>query len=240
MDQPDSKAAGRSVQVARAGPSNQSRPMSADDIQKAKMRAMFMQNKYGKSDVSTPENLGQKSVNREISSAQIIKTTPSSRIAQLPHTKRNEDKKPLIPIRKPSPVKMETDSKPNKTSREHLLERLKSVRTQWHSPPGTVALLHCMFKFVMLNSMDVGGSIRNPLEISSEGFLSSFWTLWRLARKNSWTLFLCLSVSISLLNIYHSTCFGWAGYVEEFTTGIGEAIFLAIFATRPAATIQSC
>ncbi|XP_039128602.1 homeobox protein LUMINIDEPENDENS-like isoform X2 [Dioscorea cayenensis subsp. rotundata] len=135
VDQPDSKAAGRSVQVARAGPSNQSRPMSADDIQKAKMRAMFMQNKYGKSDVSTPENLGQKSVNREISSAQIIKTTPSSRIAQLPHTKRNEDKKPLIPIRKPSPVKMETDSKPNKTSREHLLERLKSVRTQWHSPP---------------------------------------------------------------------------------------------------------
>lgn len=55
---------------------------------------------------------------------------------------------------------------------------------------------------------------------------------------DSLSLSLCLSVS--LLNIYHSTCFGWAGYVEEFTTGIGEAIFLAIFATRPAATIQSC
>lgn len=205
MDQPDSKAAGRSVQVARAGPSNQSRPMSADDIQKAKMRAMFMQNKYGKSDVSTPENLGQKSVNREISSAQIIKTTPSSRIAQLPHTKWNEDKKPLIPIRKPSPVKMETDSKPNKTSREHLLERLKSVRTQWHSPPGTVALLHCMFKFVMLNSMvleDLYGTLRkfqailDVMEIGQEKQLDSL------------SLSLCLYLSIEYLS-QHLLWLGW-------------------------------
>lgn len=136
VEQPDSKAAGRSVQVARAGPSNQSRPMSADDIQKAKMRAMFMQNKYGKGDASTPENLGLKTVNREVSSSsQTIKTTPASRIAPVPYMKRNEDKKPPTPTRKPSPVKMETDSKPNRTSREHLLESLKSIQTQWHSPP---------------------------------------------------------------------------------------------------------
>ncbi|KAJ0979852.1 hypothetical protein J5N97_015326 [Dioscorea zingiberensis] len=136
VEQPDSKSAGRSVQVARTLYSNQSRPMSADDIQKAKMRAMFMQNKYGKTDASTNENLGQKTVDREVPSAsQTIKTTPASGIPQLHQLKRNEDKKLPIPIRKPSPDKMESDSKTNTTSREHLLERLMSIQTQWHSPP---------------------------------------------------------------------------------------------------------
>ncbi|KFK30857.1 luminidependens [Arabis alpina] len=42
VEQPGQKAAGRSPQTVRIGTSGRSRPMSADDIQKAKMRALYM------------------------------------------------------------------------------------------------------------------------------------------------------------------------------------------------------
>ncbi|XAR61293.1 hypothetical protein NMG60_11034943 [Bertholletia excelsa] len=48
VEQPGQKPAGRSLQATKST-SNQGRPMSADDIQKAKMRAQFMQSKHGKS-----------------------------------------------------------------------------------------------------------------------------------------------------------------------------------------------
>lgn len=48
VEHPGQKPAGRSSQGARSVTVNQSRPLSADDIQKAKMRAQFMQNKNGK------------------------------------------------------------------------------------------------------------------------------------------------------------------------------------------------
>ncbi|KAG9444791.1 hypothetical protein H6P81_016131 [Aristolochia fimbriata] len=60
--------------VARSGPASkiapvkQSRPMSADDIQKAKMRAIFMQSKYGKSGESSKVTNQQKIENSKISS----------------------------------------------------------------------------------------------------------------------------------------------------------------------------
>ncbi|KAL5983832.1 hypothetical protein ACLOJK_017927 [Asimina triloba] len=63
VEHPGSKTAGRSVQVARAATTNQSRPMSADDIQKAKMRAIFMQSKYEKSKTSLVGNSPEKSGN---------------------------------------------------------------------------------------------------------------------------------------------------------------------------------
>uniref|UniRef100_A0ACD5WIT5 Uncharacterized protein n=1 Tax=Avena sativa TaxID=4498 RepID=A0ACD5WIT5_AVESA len=51
VEHPNRKAAGKNVHFARSI-TNNSRPLSADDIQKAKMRAMFMQEKYGKIDTS--------------------------------------------------------------------------------------------------------------------------------------------------------------------------------------------
>ncbi|EOA22544.1 hypothetical protein CARUB_v10003204mg [Capsella rubella] len=50
VEQPGQKAAGKSPQTVRIGTSSRSRPMSADDIQKAKMRALFMQSKNSKKD----------------------------------------------------------------------------------------------------------------------------------------------------------------------------------------------
>ncbi|MCD7447921.1 hypothetical protein HAX54_036289 [Datura stramonium] len=46
MEQPSQRTTGRNL--GRPAPATQGRPLSADDIQKAKMRAQFMQSKYGK------------------------------------------------------------------------------------------------------------------------------------------------------------------------------------------------
>ncbi|PWA91454.1 homeodomain-like, Transcription factor IIS [Artemisia annua] len=52
VEQPGQKPASRGPQAARLVSTAQSRPLSADDIQKAKMRAQFMRSKYGESYVS--------------------------------------------------------------------------------------------------------------------------------------------------------------------------------------------
>nr|GEV55062.1 homeobox protein luminidependens [Tanacetum cinerariifolium] len=52
VEQPGQKPTSRGPQVARLVSTAQSRPLSADDIQKAKMRAQFMRSKYGESYVS--------------------------------------------------------------------------------------------------------------------------------------------------------------------------------------------
>ncbi|CAH8301281.1 unnamed protein product [Eruca vesicaria subsp. sativa] len=50
VEQPGQKATGRSPQTVRIGTSGRSRPMSADDIQKAKMRTLYMNSKNSKKD----------------------------------------------------------------------------------------------------------------------------------------------------------------------------------------------
>ncbi|XP_031112282.1 homeobox protein LUMINIDEPENDENS [Ipomoea triloba] len=53
VEQPGQRMPGRNPQVARTASATQGRPLSADDIQKAKLRAQFLQSKYGKSKTST-------------------------------------------------------------------------------------------------------------------------------------------------------------------------------------------
>ncbi|CAA2987680.1 homeobox LUMINIDEPENDENS [Olea europaea subsp. europaea] len=55
-----------SPQVAKSVPATQSRPLSADDIQKAKMRAQFIQNKYGKS-ITSPDESQKKIISSQAS-----------------------------------------------------------------------------------------------------------------------------------------------------------------------------
>ncbi|KAF8054507.1 hypothetical protein N665_1328s0004 [Sinapis alba] len=57
VEQPGQKAAGRGPQTVRIGTSGRSRPMSADDIQKAKMRALYMNSKNSKKD-TLPSAIG--------------------------------------------------------------------------------------------------------------------------------------------------------------------------------------
>ncbi|XP_010921790.2 homeobox protein LUMINIDEPENDENS [Elaeis guineensis] len=139
VERPDHKPSGRSVQLARAAPSNHSRPMSADDIQKAKMRAMFMQNKYGKADTSNSENKPPKTEdgNHVPSPSQTSNMLCSSRIPQLPPLRKDEETKPSISTTNILPKKQDTlvISKPNTSSQEQLLEKLKCSQIQWQTPP---------------------------------------------------------------------------------------------------------
>ncbi|KAK4418165.1 Homeobox protein LUMINIDEPENDENS [Sesamum alatum] len=64
VEYPSQRLAVRSPQVAKSTPATQSRPLSADDIQKAKMRAQFMQNKHGKTSTYPDEKLKPESQNR--------------------------------------------------------------------------------------------------------------------------------------------------------------------------------
>ena len=123
-------------------PSNHSRPMSADDIQKAKMRAIHMQDKYGKSNAPASENSPQKNEDLE---PPPVSQVPANKVPQLPQPKRNEVKKsPPVPTGKSLSHKPETSAssnpKPNLTTQEQLLEKLKKDQVPWHTPPGTPAL----------------------------------------------------------------------------------------------------
>ncbi|KAJ6797973.1 homeobox protein LUMINIDEPENDENS [Iris pallida] len=134
VENPDHKMAGRGLSVARAVPSNQSRPMSADDIQKAKMRAMYMQDKYGKTETPPGENNQQKAEPKPTSSSQANSVLPANRVLpQLPQIGTTEVQRPT----KSLPHMMETpvNPKPNATSQEQLLEKLKKDRFRWQTPP---------------------------------------------------------------------------------------------------------
>ncbi|XP_008789939.1 homeobox protein LUMINIDEPENDENS-like [Phoenix dactylifera] len=138
VEQPDRKTSGRSMQVARAVPSNHSRPMSADDIQKAKLRAMFMQNKYGKADTSNSENKLQKTEdNHEPSPSQTSNMLSASRVHQLPPLEKDGGTKASISTANIRPNESETlvIPRPNTTSQEQLLEKLKCSQIQWQTPP---------------------------------------------------------------------------------------------------------
>ncbi|KAF9621011.1 hypothetical protein IFM89_015833 [Coptis chinensis] len=81
MEHPGRNTTARSSQVPRAIPTNQGRPMSADDIQKAKMRASFMQSKYGKG-VSSNESRLQKT--RDLKNSSISQISSLSSTLQPP------------------------------------------------------------------------------------------------------------------------------------------------------------
>ncbi|KAI3864538.1 hypothetical protein MKX03_016995 [Papaver bracteatum] len=105
VEQPGRNTTDRSLQVARPVNPNQGRPMSADDIQKAKMRAMFMRSKYGKSGSSPKENQQPKTEgpSRASVSQPGHLLTPSISFPVRP--KIEEIRKPLVPSSENSPVK---------------------------------------------------------------------------------------------------------------------------------------
>ncbi|KVI12514.1 Homeodomain-containing protein [Cynara cardunculus var. scolymus] len=86
VEQPGQKTAGRGPQVTRVVSTTQGRPLSADDIQKAKMRAQFMRSKYGESYVNPRVKT---EVSRAASTSQAAMTPPSSKAAPI-HPKVEE------------------------------------------------------------------------------------------------------------------------------------------------------
>ncbi|GMJ01082.1 hypothetical protein HRI_003777400 [Hibiscus trionum] len=94
VEQPGQKAAGKNSHATRPVPVSQSRPMSADDIQKAKMRALYMQGKHGKAGSTSN---GMNEVKSEgLNKPSPSKTSISRPVSKVPSQLPEEQKKPII------------------------------------------------------------------------------------------------------------------------------------------------
>lgn len=148
MEQPGQKLAGRSTQAvaARAAAMNQGRPMSADDIQKAKMRAQYMQSKHAKTSSSNGSNEAKAEALNKSTAIPASISPPISKVNILPKTE--EQKKSVIPSAEVASGLEASLDKQKMGSKEHLQEKGKMVLIPWRTPPGTFALV---FRFWFLS-----------------------------------------------------------------------------------------
>lgn len=123
VEQPGQKVTGRSSQLARPLPATQERPLSADEIQKAKLRAQFMQTKYGKP-IITSDGSPKKVPHPQVSMSQ---ATSRSNI----RAKIEEHKKPTTNEPKLDPV----SNKMNQDAYEPVSKKTKRVQISWQTPP---------------------------------------------------------------------------------------------------------
>ncbi|KAK7337417.1 hypothetical protein VNO77_17990 [Canavalia gladiata] len=132
VEQPGQKSVSRSSQVMRTGPVSQGRPMSADDIQKAKMRALFMQSKYGKTGSSkeSKETKIDSLIKPQTNQASIAAC--SAKVPTPP--KIEEDKKALLLASKTTNRLDASYSKPKMDLKEPLWEKCKRVQIPWKTP----------------------------------------------------------------------------------------------------------
>ncbi|XP_042476328.1 homeobox protein LUMINIDEPENDENS-like isoform X2 [Macadamia integrifolia] len=134
VEQPGQKTSSRSPQVARAVPLMQGRPMSADDIQKAKMRAFFMQCKYGKSGSSSNDEQKRKMEDPMRPSTSLRSNSP---LSSKPLVRLNEEKaNSAVLASTVSPTKL-VDINEQKSSLDHQessQEKLMRNQTSWKTP----------------------------------------------------------------------------------------------------------
>ncbi|PON96621.1 Octamer-binding transcription factor [Trema orientale] len=134
VEQPGQRAAGRSPQATRAAPLNQGRPMSADDIQKAKMRAQFMQSKYGRAN-SSNENKEVKTEGLNKPSTSQVSTLSTASKVLVRHNLEEHKKPTTPPLKVPNTTEASLGSKPIIDLEESLWEKCRRVQISWQTPP---------------------------------------------------------------------------------------------------------
>ncbi|XVF72570.1 hypothetical protein PTKIN_Ptkin12aG0131600 [Pterospermum kingtungense] len=132
VEQPGQKLAGKSSQTTRTVPMSQSRPMSTDDIQKAKMRALYMQSKRGKTS-SSNGMIEDKSESLNKPSTSQANFSPS--VSKVPFRPTEEQKKPLLPHETSNMLEPSLDLKETMGSKESPWEKCQKVKIPWHTPP---------------------------------------------------------------------------------------------------------
>ncbi|GLT91999.1 hypothetical protein SLE2022_098580 [Rubroshorea leprosula] len=127
VEQPGQKTTVKNSQETRTATINQGHPMSADDIQKAKMHAQYMQSKYRKTGSSSNETNEVKIETLNKSSSTLTSTSPLSLSHGLP--KPEEPKRPLM-LSITTYNRMETlDQNQKMDSQETPLEKSKISNT---------------------------------------------------------------------------------------------------------------
>ncbi|XWS76517.1 hypothetical protein CRYUN_Cryun01aG0183200 [Craigia yunnanensis] len=132
VEQPGQNLAGKSSQTTRTVPISQSRPMSADDIQKAKMRALYMQSKHGNTGSSNGMNGAKSEGLNKPSTSQANFSPPVSKVPSRP---AEEQKKPVIPPKTSNGLETSLDLKQTMDSKESPWEKYQKVKIPWHTPP---------------------------------------------------------------------------------------------------------
>ncbi|KAL2535315.1 homeobox protein LUMINIDEPENDENS-like [Forsythia ovata] len=125
VEQPVQRTGTRNPQVAKSVPATQSRPLSADDIQKAKMRAQFMQNKYGKSITSSEES------QKKCTSSQASPSVPNAFVRpKLEEQKKLDLASSEVATQQETPrdITVNLDSDPP-------WKKCKNVQIPWQTPP---------------------------------------------------------------------------------------------------------
>ncbi|XBI68009.1 hypothetical protein VPH35_047271 [Triticum aestivum] len=139
VEHPNRKAAGKNAHSARTICTNNSRPLSADDIQKAKMRAMFMQEKYGKVDTSKVSDKPETTENKKPSGLVNSNEPPMPRSPLTSTAKQPVDPSPSTSIQNAVPLSDNPEilatPKLNIALRETPIEKLDSKRVHWQIPP---------------------------------------------------------------------------------------------------------
>jgi hypothetical protein len=138
VEPPNKKAAVKNVNSVRNISTNNSRPLSADDIQKAKMRAMFMQEKYGKVDTSKasdkPQALETPKISGLVNSTVLpVPRNPPRSTAQLVDTSPSTSNQSTVA--QPDKPEISGSLKLNIGSQKNVIEKLDSRRVPWRIPP---------------------------------------------------------------------------------------------------------
>ncbi|GJN16824.1 hypothetical protein PR202_gb03847 [Eleusine coracana subsp. coracana] len=138
VEHPNKKAAGKNAHPVRSICTNNSRPLSADDIQKAKMRAMFMQEKYGKVDTSKTGEKPQAMETQKPSGLVNSTMPPVPRTPVTSTTKEPVDPSPPTSkestVPQPDKPEISNGSKLN-INFQNVIEKLDPKRVHWQIPP---------------------------------------------------------------------------------------------------------
>ncbi|KAK4732228.1 hypothetical protein R3W88_025216 [Solanum pinnatisectum] len=130
MEQPSQRTTGRSL--GRPAPATQGRPLSADDIQKAKMRAQFMQSKYGKTNNDDSSRVKPQAPNG-------ITSSPNGILLGAPKFQdrpKVEECEKLNSVASKGPNQLENHLKLSFDVEEPPSKRCKKMQIPWRKPPG--------------------------------------------------------------------------------------------------------
>lgn len=112
---------------------NQGRPMSVDDIQKAKMRAQFLQSKYTKNNSGSENKEVKSDSHQKPLTSQASVLPPASEVLSQPSIEE-------LHLISPSelPAKQEACLDPKLGIDEALPKMCRKVQIPWKTPPGII------------------------------------------------------------------------------------------------------
>ncbi|GAB4829863.1 hypothetical protein Ancab_019509 [Ancistrocladus abbreviatus] len=128
VDQPGQKAIGKSQQVSKVAPTSQGRPITADEIQKAKLRAQVMQSKHAKAGSSSNDSQSKKSEGQKRPSSLLTGDLLLASEVYLRPKLEAQKKARLVP---PPPK----DTKQLESVDDKKLDSELKVQIKWQTPP---------------------------------------------------------------------------------------------------------